>query len=64
MEHKRDIKGIRNFELMKFSDWIDLLFEDWFVEYCKQNSSNCEDMRGPLYRAFKDGWEKCENFYS
>jgi hypothetical protein len=49
---------------MRFDDWVDLLFEDWFTDYCKQNSANCADMRGPLYAAFKKGWLMCENFYS
>lgn len=73
MEHKGNQQGnveitnhvnIAKAKAMSFNDWIDLLFEDWFAEYCKQNSTNCRDMRGPLHRAFKQGWLACENFYS
>ena len=60
MEHQRNNQGITG---NPFDDMLDLMFEQWFTKYKKENSANAEDFRGPLHRAFREGWLSAEGFY-
>lgn len=70
MEHSGDNER-KLAETMTFKDWMDLVFEDWFVKFCtdkqttpKQFREQYPEMAQNIQSAFRIGWMSCENFYS
>lgn len=70
MEHSGDNER-KLAETMTFNDWMDLVFEDWFEKFCREQNLTREQFRAQypqtaqdIKSAFRIGWISCENFYS